>query len=660
MSVLLGDIERARAAHDIQRHLDLDQYPEEDENGNENELPPSGGGDGGGGGGTSGRVGVVLPSAYLLDFRDGEGCKRRDVTPGEFGNALRGSGEEGGSKNEGMLLVLRGLPAGYLNVISEVTGDVDPSFVEAHAERRCYRPRGAWRGYADFENWEYPELVQGFDPAARTARQGEDDIMTSPKICSVGKGDLAAVFCRASMWMGSYTPILFLDRPIWRNSVSGLRKAQRGVCVVSRGESNAVSETQNEGDPIPSLESLLQIFSLGSADGLRFPRSILLEELVFDLWLELFELLAPPTHQRRGVSMTGCLWQMLHSLELNEDASSYQVRRRQKRGGMRFSTSEDWSTLLARVNRRSTLLSASPLVRKPILTPSSTMITTSSMRTPGGTKKFGIAGTPGTGQAFPPGRTPGRSGRELLDENHRALDRISYLGGILIPLPIVSSILSMGDTFGPDGDKFFIFWAVSLPLSLVAVMIVYADTIRKAEVWVEVASEHAGAFSTSADTEGVGAREHGIGSLWHRRNRKTSGKQDEEAQMPPEKTDSNVQPNFEKRIVVAPETAAPLEEKVDERFSEEEEAPVQFPMLFSLGPGLYGVQEEDQPDVILEPSIGGSKPRAWQRKKLGWGGAMKTIVSRRKPRYCHEHSPEDLVAHEAHEREREKERGVRN
>ncbi len=28
-------------------------------------------------------------------------------------------------------------------------------------------------------------------------------------------------------------------------------------------------------------------------------------------------------------------------------------------------------------------------------------------------------------------------------------DRISYLGGILLPLPIVASILSMGDTFAP-------------------------------------------------------------------------------------------------------------------------------------------------------------------------------------------------------------------
>ncbi|KAK0651238.1 hypothetical protein B0T16DRAFT_386709 [Cercophora newfieldiana] len=634
MSVLLGDIERARAAHDAQRHLDLDLEEDlGDENGNDIQPTLPSGTDG-----IDDEESHPLPSAYLLDFREGAVRRKRYITPGEFGNALRRPpGAETTSRREGLLLVLRGLPEEYVRVIGESAGDIDPGFVEAHAERRCYRPRGVWRGHSEFEHWEYPELVQGFDPATTTNRQPKGDMMVSPKICSVGKGDLAAVFCRASVWMGSYTPILFLDRPIWKDAATSLHKAQRTVCVVDQGECcDAAAGARKEGDTILSLESIIQTFSSGAADGLRFPRSILLEEMVFDLWLELFELLAPPTHSKRGVSMTSCLWQMLHSLELNEDASTYNARRRQKRGEMRFSTSEDWSTLLARVHRRSTLLSATTLSKKPSLTPSSTLITTTSTRTPGGTRRAGAS------SAFPPGRTPGRSGRELLDENHRALDRISYLGGILLPLPIVSSVLSMNDAYGPDGDKFFIFWAVSLPLSVVAVMVIYADTIRKAEVWVEVASEHVGVLAPAANVEGVDIKEkQGTASLWQRIARGAKGKQDEEAQVIPHSAEDNTQPRVEQRIFSTPAPAAstPVGDKLDEQASDrddvEEEEPIQFPTLFSLGPGLYAAaaEEEEPPSVIMEPpSADGRRRKAWQRKKLGWGGAMKAIVSHRKPR----------------------------
>ncbi|KAK0626031.1 hypothetical protein B0T14DRAFT_561981 [Immersiella caudata] len=672
MSILLGDIERARAAHDVQRHLDLDleegleHGQEQERHADEGRLESQPLGSGSDGTGTGIGNGVPLRSAYILDFREGAVRKKRYVSPVEFGAALRRPLGTEGARREGLLLVLRGLPEEYVNAIGDSAGDVDPSFIEAHAERRCYRPRGVWKGHSDFEHWEYPELVQGFDPAVAVNLQVKGDMMVSQKICSVGKGGLAAVFCRVSVWTGSYTPILFLDRPIWKDSGSSLRKAQRNVCVVSQGEccAAAAAGSPKEGDTILSLESTLRTLDLGSADSLRFPRNILLEELVFDLWLELFEVLAPP---RRGASLTSCLWQMLHSLELNEDAASYNARRRQKRGEMRFSTSEDWSILLARVHRRSTLLSSSPLTKMPGLTPSSTLITNTSTRTPGGTRKVNVTGTPGANGSLPPIKTPGRSGRELLDENHRALDRISYLGGILLPLPIVSSVLSMNDAYGPDGDKFFIFWAVSLPLSAVAVMVIYADTIRKAEVWVEVtAAEHVGVSPASAEAKAVvdADEKRSIGSLWQRITRRTAEKQDEEAQGPPQRADDHGQARVGLPISGAPPLAAPpaVEEKLDEQISDfedgQEETLVQLPMLFSLGPGLYAAEEEEPPEMIMEPFLDGRRRRAWQRKKLGWGGAMRAIVSHRKPRYCHEHSPEDLVAHEAHERA-EKEKGQR-
>ncbi len=47
---------------------------------------------------------------------------------------------------------------------------------------------------------------------------------------------------------------------------------------------------------------------------------------------------------------------------------------------------------------------------------------------------------------------------------------------------------------------FHIFWAVSVPLAAAAVLVIYADTIRKTEIWIEVAAEHVAAARTQSAT----------------------------------------------------------------------------------------------------------------------------------------------------------------
>lgn len=64
-------------------------------------------------------------------------------------------------------------------------------------------------------------------------------------------------------------------------------------------------------------------------------------------------------------------------------------------------------------------------------------------------------------------------------EAKRSLDRLAYLGGILLPLSIFAGIFSMAGDFGPGGSKFYVYWAVTLPLCVIILVIIYADTIRK-------------------------------------------------------------------------------------------------------------------------------------------------------------------------------------
>lgn len=61
----------------------------------------------------------------------------------------------------------------------------------------------------------------------------------------------------------------------------------------------------------------------------------------------------------------------------------------------------------------------------------------------------------------------------------------------------------MGDEFGPTGSKFWLFWAVAIPLSLLGILIIYADTVRKMEVWVEVKADEVVSISNGLPSRNV-------------------------------------------------------------------------------------------------------------------------------------------------------------
>lgn len=85
------------------------------------------------------------------------------------------------------------------------------------------------------------------------------------------------------------------------------------------------------------------------------------------------------------------------------------------------------------------------------------------------------------------------------DDNQRALDRVTYLGGVLLPFSVVSGVLSMNESFEPGQPLFWVFWVATVPLTLFTVLVIYADKLRQVEVWSEV-SDHSG--SDSEDEKG--------------------------------------------------------------------------------------------------------------------------------------------------------------
>lgn len=404
------------------------------------------------------------------------------------------------------LITIYGLPAAFVPVLLDSTLDIDPAFVEAHAAGRSYRPMGVRRRRgaraARYAHWDYPELVVGCWQAMGQNKscQGLEqnpvgsgnprvivDFARQPALRPVsdaGKG-LAAVFCRASLWVSQDVDVLFLDKPRWEER-GPLRKARRAGKVLgnnasmshenrprdggARGDNVAVAT--RKGDEIPSLESVLQdsLATMNKDSGVLQ----ILEETAYEQWLELFEILTP----RRRVTKperTSLEWQIMRALERNFDMAK-SIARSQNGGGTKegFAVGpDDWGALTQRLRTRVEILAATcpGLPHKKIEKTASGPLY----------HQERVAYVP---RHRPEADKPSSQGSD--SDNQRALDRVTYLGGILLPFSIVSGVLSMNEGFEPGQPLFWVFWVATIPLTLFTVLVIYADKLRQVEVWSEV------------------------------------------------------------------------------------------------------------------------------------------------------------------------------
>lgn len=69
-------------------------------------------------------------------------------------------------------------------------------------------------------------------------------------------------------------------------------------------------------------------------------------------------------------------------------------------------------------------------------------------------------------------------------EERQALNRLSYMVGILLPFSIVAGLFSMEGEFRAGGKLFFTYWVLVVPGVVVAMMAVYGDILRKRKVRV--------------------------------------------------------------------------------------------------------------------------------------------------------------------------------
>ncbi|KAM5348649.1 hypothetical protein ACJ41O_008473 [Fusarium nematophilum] len=232
--------------------------------------------------------------------------------------------------------------------------------------------------------------------------------------------------CRASLVIKNRLPILLLD---------GLPPQIAPRPSRARPPSIARPETISFNKHPPKRSSLEDFLWQSLVD--TRPIEDLLGELVHDAWLETLDSLPP-----LGSDSVDVQWTIARAIEANADTT----RCMERRGEFSTVTSADWLSLSERVQRR-TQLSVTVALNV---------------------------------------RSQQAQEDDAKDSNARNLDRIAYLGGLLLPLTVVSGILSIEGTYGPEGSAFWVFWLAAGLSSIVAVLVIYADHLRTLDVWMEV------------------------------------------------------------------------------------------------------------------------------------------------------------------------------
>lgn len=358
------------------------------------------------------------------------------------------------------LIILQGLNPSFLHILTAAPEiRLDPAFINAHATRRRYRARDS--STSDDSTlaayWEYPELAIEIDPTLRRYMMSMHTLSGSGAVArSISdQKDVVAVFCRASLWATSRVDVMLLDRPVWTDHGGWLGRYRKNEILWDNSASQWDSITIVVGEETKSLdEELQQDFSSSKGtEGYDFLG--VLERLARERWLDLFEELTP--RQKTAVYDGKSLeWEILQSLEQNMDMAKALARR-----NTNSSEPYDWTELLQRLRDRLALL--------PTL-PAATTTPWGKTRRKRATKKAkaqlplyeaesaAIMPIPRQRNDYSPPTSGG-------DENQRALDRVTYLGGILLPVSIVSSILSMNEAFEPGQRLFWVFWVAAVPLS---------------------------------------------------------------------------------------------------------------------------------------------------------------------------------------------------
>ncbi|EFY92222.1 hypothetical protein MAC_01823 [Metarhizium acridum CQMa 102] len=328
------------------------------------------------------------------------------------------------SPSQGRILVLR---TGHIDEdVREALvsiARVDGGFIDAHASGTPYRPRGGKRR-PRWWSCEYPEVAAG-EGQVPLYRPGDGQALT---------------VSRVSIWLGGGMPVVIVGHGAGPERRGRGQQLQPGHHDAGYGAIGCAFPSSTRRTEMSSFEQDLWQ-ALACPGGAADPGEVAVEELrgelILDRWTGCLSAMRLETGGAGQEQES--LWAAMAALESNLDEARRLSRRGKQLGAACASA---WADLMRRLEMRVRL-------RQP-----------------------GIGA-----EACRP--EPART------DNDRSLDRIAYLGGLMLPVSAVASILAIGGDYGPEGERFWVFWLASFLASVLALLVIYADQLRTVEVWLE-------------------------------------------------------------------------------------------------------------------------------------------------------------------------------
>ncbi|ATY65104.1 hypothetical protein A9K55_004809 [Cordyceps militaris] len=372
----------------------------------------------------------IAPLGYVLEWTPQSHHRHRLDTIDNLRSELLG-GEPSGVEQ---LIVLRGalVSSDVSDALRSLAG-VDGAFVEAFARGRPFRPRDK---AARWWTWRYPE-------------QEEEK--------TTGAGRRSAVVLRtAALWLSSPTPVLLVETPLEaalgttkrHKSAPRLRHqdaaTRRSALHQQYGAVAARYPTSpRDAAPVKTLDDEL-------AAAVDHVQEVVLEEmlaeLVYERWADALRLAADDDDGRDQRRRR--LWSYMAALERNLDDARCCAARHGGGRSVEHGSPAAWTDLCRRAQLRIQQLASS------------------------------------TSACAAAAAAPRGGGDD--DNDRSSLDRLAYLGGLLLPVSVVAGVLAIEGRYGPEGAQFWVFWAASAAAAVVTLLVIYLDQLRLDDVWVDV------------------------------------------------------------------------------------------------------------------------------------------------------------------------------
>lgn len=293
--------------------------------------------------------------------------------------------------------------------------------------------------------------------ACRPGARARGWCWTYPEVDAAGSRDgrQDARICRASLWLASQVPVLLLGHHTPPSAGPRHQDAATSRLAGRYGAVGSASRPGRTGAEASSFEEDLwdALASVGGSGGVSVEET--LGELVYGRWADFLAGLGLGPDRAQGPATS--LWRAMAALERNLD----EARALARQGRLLDAVGPTaWGDLLQRLHARMHL--------RPAAAPQQP-------------------------------RAPADAEAELINE--RSLNRIAYLGGVLLPVTVVAGVLSIEGDYGPAGARFWVFWVAGLAASLAALLVIYADELRSLEVWLEVDEDEDGG-ERQADGDG--------------------------------------------------------------------------------------------------------------------------------------------------------------